>query len=53
MRTEVAAGHRVFVVCPLVDGSERVQARSATAEMERLDETVLDRASASACSTVS
>ena len=36
VRTEVAAGHRAFVVCPLVDGSERVQARSATAELDRL-----------------
>ncbi|MFZ0666522.1 MAG: ATP-dependent DNA helicase RecG [Acidimicrobiales bacterium] len=34
-------GRRVFVVCPLVDGSERVQARSATEEMERLSGTVL------------
>jgi ATP-dependent DNA helicase RecG len=41
VRAEVADGHRAFVVCPLVDGSERVQARSATAELERLGETVL------------
>jgi ATP-dependent DNA helicase RecG len=41
VRTEVAEGHRAFVVCPLVDGSERVQARSATAELERLGGTVL------------
>ena len=27
VRDEVAAGHRAYVVCPLVDGSERVQAR--------------------------
>jgi len=41
VRTEAASGHRSFVVCPLVEGSERVQARSATAEMERLGQTVL------------
>jgi ATP-dependent DNA helicase RecG len=36
VRTEVAEGHRAFVVCPLVDGSERVEATSAVAEAERL-----------------
>ena len=36
VRSEVAAGHQAYVVCPLVDGSERVQARSATEEHERL-----------------
>ncbi|HXW39062.1 MAG TPA: DEAD/DEAH box helicase, partial [Acidimicrobiales bacterium] len=36
VRNEVAAGHRAFVVCPLVEGSERVQAKSVTAEAERL-----------------
>jgi ATP-dependent DNA helicase RecG len=36
VRTEAGAGHRAFVVCPLVEGSERVQARSATEEMARL-----------------
>jgi ATP-dependent DNA helicase RecG len=36
VRTEVAAGHRAFVVCPLVDGSERVEAASATEEFVRL-----------------
>ncbi|MHB1930950.1 MAG: ATP-dependent DNA helicase RecG [Acidimicrobiales bacterium] len=34
--TEVAAGHQAYVVCPLVEGSERVQARSATEERDRL-----------------
>jgi ATP-dependent DNA helicase RecG len=41
VRREVAAGNRAFVVCPLVDGSERVEARSATAELARLTETSL------------
>ena len=36
VRTEVAAGHRAFVVCPLVEGSVRVEAKSATEEFERL-----------------
>jgi len=36
VRTEVASGHRAFVVCPLVEGSDRVEAASATAEAERL-----------------
>jgi len=36
VRDEVAAGHRAFVVCPLVGESLRVEARSATEEFERL-----------------
>jgi ATP-dependent DNA helicase RecG len=36
VRAEVRAGHRAFVVCPLVEGSERVQARAVTSELERL-----------------
>ena len=36
VRTEVAAGHRAFVVCPLVEGSERVEAASVTEEAVRL-----------------
>jgi ATP-dependent DNA helicase RecG len=35
-RSEVAAGNRAFVVCPLVEGSDRVQATSVVAEAERL-----------------
>ncbi|MDQ2727098.1 MAG: ATP-dependent DNA helicase RecG [Actinomycetota bacterium] len=41
VRTEVAAGRQAYVVCPLVDESERIQARSATAERDRLAEGVL------------
>jgi ATP-dependent DNA helicase RecG len=41
VRDEVAAGHRAYVVCPLVEGSERVQATSATEERARLESTVL------------
>jgi ATP-dependent DNA helicase RecG len=36
VRSEVAAGHRAFVVCPLVGESLRVEAKSATEEYERL-----------------
>jgi ATP-dependent DNA helicase RecG len=36
VREEVAAGHQAYVVCPLVDGSERVVAASATQEAARL-----------------
>jgi ATP-dependent DNA helicase RecG len=41
VRDEVADGHRAYVVCPLVEGSERSQAKSATEEKERLEQTVL------------
>jgi ATP-dependent DNA helicase RecG len=36
VRAQVAGGHRAFVVCPLVEGSDRVAATSAVAEAERL-----------------
>jgi ATP-dependent DNA helicase RecG len=36
VRSEVAAGHQAYVVCPLVDDSEKVQAKSATEELVRL-----------------
>jgi ATP-dependent DNA helicase RecG len=36
MREELRAGHQAFVVCPLVEESEALQARAATAEFERL-----------------
>lgn len=42
VREEVACGHRAYVVCPLVEGSERIQARSATEERERLASGVLE-----------
>jgi ATP-dependent DNA helicase RecG len=41
VRQEVAAGHRAFVVCPLVGDSPRVEARSATEEWTRLAATEL------------
>ena len=36
VRAEVTAGRQAYVVCPLVDGSDKVQARSASEEYERL-----------------
>jgi ATP-dependent DNA helicase RecG len=37
---EVSAGHQAYVVCPLVDESEKIQARSATEEHARLSSEV-------------
>ena len=37
---EVAAGRQAYVVCPLVEESEKIQARSAVAEYERLSRDV-------------
>jgi ATP-dependent DNA helicase RecG len=36
VKAEVAEGRQAYVVCPLVEESERVQAKSATEEYERL-----------------
>lgn len=41
VRSEVSCGHQAYVVCPLVEGSERVQARSASEEHDRLAEGAL------------
>ena len=40
VRGEVAAGHQAFVICPLIEESETLAARSATAEFERLKKDV-------------
>jgi ATP-dependent DNA helicase RecG len=37
LRREVEDGRQAYVVCPLVEGSDRVQARSATEELVRLE----------------
>ena len=37
LREQVAAGHQGYVVCPLVEGSPKVEARAATEERERLE----------------
>jgi ATP-dependent DNA helicase RecG len=36
VRTEVAAGRQAYVVCPLIDESEKIQAKSAKEEFDRL-----------------
>lgn len=36
VREQAAAGRQAFVVCPLVEESEKLEAASATAELERL-----------------
>ena len=36
VRTEVAAGRQAYVVCPLVEGSSKVEAVAVTNEVERL-----------------
>ena len=36
IREEIAEGRQCFVVCPLVEESEALQAKAATAEAERL-----------------
>jgi ATP-dependent DNA helicase RecG len=40
VKAEVDAGHQAYVVCPLIDESEKIQARSATEEHERLQRDV-------------
>jgi ATP-dependent DNA helicase RecG len=41
IREELRAGRQAFIVCPLVEESELLQARAATAEYERLKATEL------------
>jgi ATP-dependent DNA helicase RecG len=38
VREEIGKGHQAYVVCPLVEESERVQAKSASEELARLAE---------------
>jgi ATP-dependent DNA helicase RecG len=40
VREEIAAGRQGYVVCPLVEGSDKVAARAATEEHERLSHEV-------------
>ena len=51
IREELRAGRQAFVVCPLVEESEALQARAATAEFERLQATELQATSASCSCT--
>jgi ATP-dependent DNA helicase RecG len=40
VREEVATGHQVFVICPLVEGSDTIEAKAAVDEAQRLQEEV-------------
>jgi ATP-dependent DNA helicase RecG len=40
VRTEIRAGHQVFVICPLVEESEVTEAKAAMAEAQRLQSEV-------------
>ena len=40
IRNEVASGRQVFVICPLVEESEAIEAKAAVAEAQRLQEEV-------------
>ncbi|HVW35619.1 MAG TPA: helicase-related protein, partial [Acidimicrobiia bacterium] len=37
LREQVAAGRQAYIVCPLVEGSEKVEAKAATEEAARLE----------------
>ncbi len=37
LKNQVAAGRQAYVICPLVEGSERVEAKAATEEAQRLE----------------
>ena len=40
IRRQVAEGHQAFVICPLVEESEAIEAKAAVAEYERLSQEV-------------
>jgi ATP-dependent DNA helicase RecG len=40
VRKQVAQGHQAFIICPLVEESDKIDARSAIAEHERLQRSV-------------
>ncbi|MCL0030355.1 ATP-dependent DNA helicase RecG [Thermodesulfovibrionales bacterium] len=40
IRRQVANGHQAFIICPLIEESETVQAKAAIAEYQRLSEEV-------------
>ncbi len=40
LRRQVAGGRQAFIICPLVEESEAIQAKAATAEYERLSKEV-------------
>jgi ATP-dependent DNA helicase RecG len=40
LRRQVAEGHQAFIICPLIEESEAIQAKAATAEFENLSREV-------------
>ena len=40
IRRQIASGHQAFIICPLIEESEAIQARAAVAEYERLSQEV-------------
>lgn len=40
VREEIAMGHQVFVICPLVEGSDMIEAKAAVDEAQRLQEEI-------------
>jgi len=38
LRSEVEAGRQAYVVCPLVEGSVKIEAKAATEELDRLEQ---------------
>jgi ATP-dependent DNA helicase RecG len=40
LRSQIGEGHQAFIICPLVEESEAIQARAATAEYEHLSRQV-------------
>ena len=50
LREQVAAGRQAYVVCPLVEGSPKIEAKAATEELEALGRRAR-RASGSGCCT--
>jgi ATP-dependent DNA helicase RecG len=40
IRKEIAGGHQAFIICPLIEESETIQARAAIAEYEHLSQNV-------------
>ena len=49
VREQVGSGHRAFVVCPLVEGSDRVEAASVTAEASGWPSTIWPGCGSGSC----
>jgi ATP-dependent DNA helicase RecG len=43
IRAQVEKGHQAFVICPLVEGSEKVEAKAAVDEYERLQKEIFPK----------